>query len=62
MPALLYRWWYMAHGLKGLERSILGFVGIKPVRETLFGLVDAASEAKRRKWLERMRALGRKGA
>jgi putative NADPH-quinone reductase len=62
MPAFLYRWWYMAHGLKGLERSILGFAGISPVRETLFGMVGAAGEAKRRRWLERMRKLGERGA
>jgi len=62
MPALLYRWWYFAHGLKGLERNILGFVGIKPVRETLFGMVGAASETKRRAWLKQMHGLGAKGA
>ncbi|HYH18836.1 MAG TPA: NAD(P)H-dependent oxidoreductase [Azospirillum sp.] len=62
MPAFVYRFWYFAHGLKGLERNILRFVGIKPVRETLFGMVGAASEAKRRSWLEKMRTLGTKGA
>jgi len=62
MPAFVYRWWYFAHGLKGLERNILRFVGIKPVRETLFGMVGAASEATRTTWLKRMRALGAQGA
>ncbi|MBP2314887.1 NAD(P)H-dependent oxidoreductase [Azospirillum soli] len=62
MPAFVYRWWYFAHGLKGLERNILRFVGIKPVRETLFGMVGTASEATRRKWLKRMRDLGALGA
>jgi putative NADPH-quinone reductase len=47
-----------AHGLKSLERSILGFCGIGPIRESLFGMIDAASAAKRDKWLARMRALG----
>jgi putative NADPH-quinone reductase len=61
MPAFAYRWWYMAHGLKGLERSILRFVGIGPIRESLFGAVHAASEAKRRSWLDRMRTLGATG-
>jgi putative NADPH-quinone reductase len=59
MPVLAYRWWFRAHGLKGLERNILGFVGIKPIRESLFGSVDAASAATREKWLEEMRRLGR---
>ncbi|HYD68592.1 NAD(P)H-dependent oxidoreductase [Azospirillum sp.] len=62
MPAFVYRFWYFAHGLKGLERNILRFVGIAPVRETLFGMVGAASEDKRRAWLEKMRVLGAKGA
>jgi len=61
MPALLYRWWYGAHGLRGLERSILGFVGMRPVRHTLFGLAGAG-ERTRRSWLARMRALGAKAA
>ena len=28
---------------------------VKPVRETLLGMVDAVSDAKRRAWLDRMR-------
>lgn len=59
MPALAYRWWFGAYGLRGLKRSILGFVGIKPVRTTLFGMVAAAKEPQRRKWLEQLRVLGR---
>lgn len=62
MPAFVYRFWYFAHGLKGLERNILRFVGIAPVRETLFGMVGTASEDKRRAWLAKMRVLGAKGA
>lgn len=59
MPAFLYRLYFLSHGVAGLRRSILRFVGFKPVRTTLFGLVTAAKEDKRRKWLARMRALGR---
>ncbi len=58
MPALVYRWWFRAHSLKSLERNILNFIGIKPVRESLFGMVEGASDRKRRRWLESMRALG----
>ncbi|TAL03246.1 MAG: flavodoxin family protein [Rhodospirillaceae bacterium] len=61
MPALVYRVWYFAHGLRGLERSILNFVGIAPIRESLFGLVGVAKEAKRKRWLEQMWELGRRG-
>ncbi|HZD25071.1 MAG TPA: NAD(P)H-dependent oxidoreductase [Alphaproteobacteria bacterium] len=59
MPALAYRWYFGAHSLRSLERNILRFCGIAPVRSSLFGMVEAASPAKRAKWLETMRALGR---
>jgi putative NADPH-quinone reductase len=58
MPALVYRWYFGAHGLKSLERSILGFCGIRPIRENLFGMIEAASPAKCDRWLEAMRRLG----
>jgi putative NADPH-quinone reductase len=58
MPALLYRWYFGAHSLKSLERNILGFTGISPIRESLFGMVDTASDAKRQKWLDSMHRLG----
>ncbi len=61
MPALFYRWYYGAHSLKSLERNVLGFVGIAPIRESLFGNVEVVSDAKRAKWLRKMGALGRKG-
>jgi len=62
MPALAYRFFYGAHSLKSLERNILKFCGIRPVRETLIGMVDALPEAKRRRRLDRLSALGAKGA
>lgn len=61
MPALIYRWFFGAHSLKSLERNILRFAGITPVRETLFGGIETASDARRRKWLEWMRTLGARG-
>lgn len=60
MPALVYRWFFRAHSLKSLERNILRFTGIGPIRETLIGLVEA-SPARREKWLARMGGLGRAG-
>ena len=47
--------YFRAHEVRGLEHSVLGFAGMKPVRETLLGMVDAVSDAKRRAWLDRMR-------
>lgn len=61
MPVVAYRWWFGAHSLKSLERSILKFVGIAPVRESLFGMVEAASDGKRRRWLDEMRRCGARG-
>ncbi|HEX5056837.1 MAG TPA: NAD(P)H-dependent oxidoreductase [Gammaproteobacteria bacterium] len=58
MPALFYRWYFRAHSLKSLERNILGFCGIRTVRESLVGLVEALDGAARQKWLYRMANLG----
>lgn len=58
MPAPIYRWYFGAHGLKNLERSILGFCGIGPIKESLIGGVDSGSAAKRARWLRHMEALG----
>jgi putative NADPH-quinone reductase len=37
MPRVFYTWYFRAHGLKSLERNILRFSGIAPVRRTLIG-------------------------
>lgn len=62
MPAFAYCWIYGAHSLKSLERNILKFVGLGPIRETLFGSVEAVDAPKREKWLKKVRGLGRDGA
>ena len=62
MPALVYRWYFMAHSIKSLERNILGFVGISPVRETLFGLAGNATHDKVAGWVDKMEGLGRNAA
>jgi putative NADPH-quinone reductase len=62
MPALVYRWYFRAHSVKALERNILGFVGIAPIDETLIGSVESIDDVKRRRWLTRLEALGRKAA
>jgi putative NADPH-quinone reductase len=62
MPAMFYRWYFGAHSLKCLERNILGFCGIGPIKENLIGLVETEDVRRREKWLERMRGLGRAGA
>jgi putative NADPH-quinone reductase len=62
MPALVYRYYFRAHSLKALERNILGFVGIAPIRETLVGMVEAMDDAARARWFERLRTLGHQAA
>ena len=60
MPAVMYRLFFGSHGLKSLERSILAFAGIAPIRANLIGLVDHRSQESRGRWLIRMQALGRR--
>lgn len=58
MPALVYRWYFRAHSVKALERNILGFIGIAPVRETLIGMVENGAAAFHGRWLAKLRKLG----
>ena len=58
MPAWLYRWFYHAHSVKSLERNILNFTGIAPVRRSFIGQIDSSSDKSRLKWLRKMKQLG----
>jgi len=58
MPAFVYRWIFLAHGLKNLERNILGSSGIGPIRSTLIGSIEGMTEKQRLAWLDEMRGLG----
>jgi len=60
MPAFFYRGVYRAHSLKALERNILRFVGIKPVRSSVIGMVEQSGR-NRQRWLARTERLGRAG-
>jgi putative NADPH-quinone reductase len=60
MPVSIYRWWYRGHALKLLTRNILHFIGIKPVRNTLYGMVATSKPEQRERWLAEMRVLGAK--
>lgn len=61
MPAFIYRWYFLAHSLKSLERNILQFCGIKPTQETLIGMVDSMDARKIQQWLDKMKVMGRGG-
>lgn len=58
MPAFVYRWFFRAHSVRSLERNVLGFVGIAPVRESLVGGVEQLGEAGTRQWQRKMQGLG----
>lgn len=58
MPAPVYRWFYRAHSLKSLQRNILGFAGIRPVRATLVGGAAAMTQQRMERWCARLRRLG----
>jgi putative NADPH-quinone reductase len=62
MPVSIYRFWYRGHALKLLTRNILNFIGIKPVRHTLFGMIGTSKPQTREQWLEQVRQLGREAA
>lgn len=61
MPALVYRWFFGAHSLKSLERNILRFTGIAPVKESLVGNVEG-TPLHRQRWLARLHAIGKAAA
>ncbi len=56
MPAFFYRLFYRSHSLKSLERNVLRFVGIRPVKSTVIGSIE--DEACRAAGLAKVRALG----
>jgi len=72
-PAPFYRWYYGAHSLKSLKRNILGFSGIGPIKTTLVGWLGGGagvpegafppllSTTQRKRWLDKLHALGRQG-
>lgn len=60
MPVLLYRWYFGAFGVRSFERSMLRFAGIKPIRESLYGL-SFADASKRARWIDQMRRHGARG-
>ena len=60
MPGFVYRWYFGAHALNMLKRNILGFLGVKPIRSTIYGRVEAVGEARRKAWLAEVEAMGRR--
>ncbi|KAA5804895.1 NAD(P)H-dependent oxidoreductase [Alkalicaulis satelles] len=57
MPAAAYRIFFRSHSLKALETGVLGMSGFKPVRSTVFGMVEGSAE-RRTRMLADARRLG----
>ena len=58
-PSVIYRWYYGAYAIRMLKRNILEFMGVAPVRSTLFGAVESVKPARRQAWIAEIEALGR---
>lgn len=59
-PGWYYRLMYGRPSVNQLKKSTLEFCGIKPVKVTYLGIIRTSNEEQRRKWLEKVIALGRK--
>jgi len=51
MPAFLYRLAFGAFGVRAIERGVFRLAGMGPVRHTLLGGVETATDAVRAGWL-----------
>lgn len=62
MPALIFRWFFGAFGVRAMERSMLRLSGFGPIRRTLIGGMAALKPARAQALLADMRKLGAKAA
>jgi len=53
---------YGAHAIRPLQRNILRFAGVAPVRRSLIGLVEDKNAGRRTRRLAALERLGAKGA
>jgi putative NADPH-quinone reductase len=60
MPGFAYRWFFFAHSLRSLDRNILKFCRIKPVRWSIFGNAEDPSGKAQERFFEIARKLGAK--
>lgn len=61
MPVFFYRGWFRMHAVKMLKRNILGWMGVCPVRITMYGGVEAVGgRCRRARWLRRVEKMGRR--
>ena len=62
MPAMLYRLYFRAHSIKLLKRNILRFIGFRPVRQTLIGMVGKTDTTTVCSLVAKLEEMGREGA
>mgnify|MGYP001464062379 CR=1 FL=1 len=58
---IIYRSYFLGHGVKSVEGNILAFFGINTIQETLIGGVESIGDAQRQQWLAKMELTGRAG-
>ena len=61
MPGIFYRWFFLAHSLRSLDRNILKFSGIRPVRWSIVGNIEDPTGKRQKQFLEKAALLGGKG-
>jgi putative NADPH-quinone reductase len=54
MPAWIYRWWFHPRP----DKTPFRLAGVRPIRESLIGLVETPDRAARERWIGTMRELG----
>lgn len=57
-PSWIYRWYFGRPGHNTMKKTILQFCGVSPVRITEVGPIKNSTDAKRKQWLDQVRALG----
>lgn len=58
-PAWYYRFGYKKPGHNSIKKSILGLCGISPVKITTLSPIRNSTEEQRKKWLEKVKVLGK---
>ncbi len=60
-PALAYRFWFGAPGIKIIKTGVLNFCGISPVKTTIIGSLKFLAEEKKSKKLEAIKKIAISG-
>lgn len=61
MPAIIYRLFFHAHGVRNVMSGVLGFAGYGPVHATMYGAIESVKARQQTARLAEVRALGRDG-